>query len=548
MPMRDAERRAWIGQSVGLIALILTISSLPYLYAWWSAPPHLVYTGLMFDVPDHAQYWSWVTASRDALFISNTMTPEPNPATFMNPMMWVLSRVQRAFGLSFPALFQWWRTGALALFVPVLLAFMRVMVAERDRQWLAVALALVGSGLGWIWVVAKTLTASADVAFPHDLNMIEPNTFWTMLSYPYILLADALILATLTGAWLAYRGKGWPAFLLAGLASACLSVSHAYDLITVYAVLAAFGSLEWLRMRRFPGRLALVGVVIGSMSGPAALYYQQLTSGDPLWRSILSQYPNAGVWTPPHYHLFILMGIPLLLAIWALTRSDNWTDERRFVAVWAVTGLALIYLPVVYQIKLLTGWQFPIAILAAHAWHERVAPGLGRRMPARWAVAALILLVSFTNLYLFAWRFIDLRRHAAPYYLHQDEVEALDWLAQNADPSDVVIAPADMGQFVPNYGASRAYLAHWAMTNRFFERRDNVRRFFDAGELNGWRTDLLRREAVTLVLRSVWTVPADSAFDPAGSPGFELLFARPRAQIYRFTPPHTAHLVGASER
>ena len=39
----------------------------------------------MFDVPDHAQYWSWVTSSRQGLFIPNTMTPEPNAGHLPQP-------------------------------------------------------------------------------------------------------------------------------------------------------------------------------------------------------------------------------------------------------------------------------------------------------------------------------------------------------------------------------------------------------------------------------------------------------------------------------
>ena len=96
-----------------------------------------------------------------------------------------------------------------------------------------------------------------------------------------------------------------------------------------------------------------------------------------------------------------------LLALSGLRPREGWTDERRFLAVWTVTGLALVYLPVVYQIKLLSGWQFPIAVLAAHGWHEHVAPALGRclRRPA-WVLAVLVVAVSSTNLYLFSWRFI----------------------------------------------------------------------------------------------------------------------------------------------
>ena len=62
----------------------------------------------------------WVTASRDALFIPNTMTPEPNAASFLNPAMWMLAKVQLLFGLSFAALFQWWRIAAALVIGPAL--------------------------------------------------------------------------------------------------------------------------------------------------------------------------------------------------------------------------------------------------------------------------------------------------------------------------------------------------------------------------------------------------------------------------------------------
>jgi hypothetical protein len=524
-----------------LTAGLLAVTSIPYAYARLSAPSDLVYTGLMFDVPDHAQYWSWVTASRNGLFISNTMTPEPNPAIFMNPVMWLLSRAQLVFGLSFPALFQWWRIAATLLVIPALFAFVRVMVPEDHRRRAAVLISLFGSGLGWIWVMAKRFMGTGDVPFPQDLYTVEPNTFWAMLSYPHILLAHALILATILGAWSAYHGRGWRAWALSAVAAAALSASHAYDLITIYVILGVFGLVEWFRLRKFPTRLASVGVVIGAASGPIALYYQRLTAEDPLWRAILSQYSNAGVWTPPHLHLIVLMGVPLLLAICGLVPKGSWTDERRFLAVWAVSGLGLVYLPVVFQIKLLSGWQFPLAILATHGWYERLAPIFPRRVNPRWALAAVVVLMASTNVYLFAWRLVDLRRHDSPYYLHRDEVEALDWLAANALPSDVVIAPLDLGQFVPNYGESRAYLAHWAMTNRFYERRTNVETFFAHGTSTGWRERLLSSEHITLVLTSEWGRAAGKDSSLRGS-GLSPVFNRPHAQIYRYQSDAVAAL------
>ena len=415
-----------------LTVAVLAVTALPYVYARVSTPSDLVYTGLMFDVPDHAQYWSWITASHRSLFISNTMTPETNAAIFANPAMWALAQAQIGFGLSFPVLFQWWRVLATVLLVPVVAAFIRTLVPEREHRVTALLIALLGSGFGWLLIIAKKVAGSADVPWPTDLYTVEPNTFWSILAYPHIALAHALLLMTMLGSWLAYRGKGWGYWLLAAIAGASLSVSHAYDLITVYAVLAVYGAVIWIRDRQFPTRLTAVGLVVAGCSGPAALYYQRLTSSDPLWRAVLSQYSNAGVWTPPHLHLIVLMGAPLLLALLAAIHRTDWSEERWFAVTWAATTMCLIYLPVVYQIKLLSGWQFPIAVLAAHAWHQRIRPALGSRMSSRLAVAVLVLLVSSTNLYLFAWRFVDLRRHSAPYYLHHDQIDVLDWLSHHA--------------------------------------------------------------------------------------------------------------------
>lgn len=517
-----------------LTTAVLLVTALPYVYARVSTPSDLVYTGLMFDVPDHAQYWSWITASRRSLFISNTMTPEANAAIFANPAMWALAQVQIAMGLSFPALFQWWRALAIVLLVPVLVEFIRALIPERERRVTATLIALGGSGFGWLLIVAKKVSGSADVPWPTDLYTVEPNTFWSILAYPHIALAQALMLMTMLGSWLAYRNKGRGYWLLAGIGAGLLSVSHAYDLITVYAVLALYGVVVWIRRKQFPLRLTVVGLVVAACSAPAALYYQRLTSSDPLWRSVLSQYSNAGVWTPPHLHLIVLMGAPLLLGVIGAIRRTEWSEERWFALTWAATGVCLIYLPVVYQIKLLSGWQFPLAVLAAHAWHESIRPTLGRRMSPRLAFAVLVLLVSSTNLYLFAWRFVDLRRHSSPYYLHHDQIDALDWLSHSAGTADVVLAQPELGQFVPNYGGARAYLAHWAMTNRFFERRANVETFFQPAASDDWRQRLLSAEQVTLIVHTDWPEAPGPMFDPAGSPGFELVFARPHAQVYRF--------------
>jgi hypothetical protein len=528
-------------QVAWVTCVVFAVTSLPYVFGFWTTRPDMVYLGLMYDVADHAQYWSWVTASRAGLFISNTMTPEVNAPVFMNPMMWVLARVQMAFGLSFPALFQVWRFAATLALVAAFTAFLRAIVPDHEQRKTALWLGLLASGFGWVLVAAKFAFRLPDVPFPVDVYTVEPNTFWGLVAYPYMPLAQAFLLLSLLGVWRAYRRPTLSAFVLAAAAALGLALVHAYDLVVLYSVVAAFGAVLLVRDRKIPPALVGAGAALAAASAPIALYFQSLTSNTPLWRAVLAQYANAGVWTPQHIHLVVLMGLPLVLAAVALLRRGPRSDELCLVSAWAVAGLALVYLPVVFQIKMLGGWQFPLAILAAKAWHEWVTPlcarVLDRYGKAHTAAAVsrviVVLLVIPTNVYLYTWRFIDLRRQSAPYYLNADEAAALDWLAANAGPDDVVLAPEVMGQFVPNYGKSRAYLAHWAMTNRYYERVSNVRTFFTPELLDAIRVDLARRDGVTLVLRAGAVPGLTETFDPSASPLFETVFSRPRAQVFR---------------
>jgi hypothetical protein len=142
---------------------------------------------------------------------------------------------------------------------------------------------------------------------------------------------------------------------------------------------------------------------------------------------------------------------------------------------------------------------------------------------------------------------VDLARTERPYYFTRDEARALEWLAAHATMEDVVLAPLETGRLVPGYGDTRAYLAHWAMTNRYFEREMNVSRFFDPDVPDAWRLELLAAEGVTLVLRVA--PPGDpSVYAPSSSPAFVQVFESPRAQMYRVVGEAVASRTGSPLR
>jgi hypothetical protein len=179
-----------------------------------------------------------------------------------------------------------------------------------------------------------------------------------------------------------------------------------------------------------------------------------------------------------------------------------------------------------------------MAILVTKGLYEFAVPAIARVRPKmrekanRWLPLILILAVLPTNLYLWTWRFVDLARHDYPFYLHRDDVAALDWLRENTSPQHVVLCSLTIGQYVPAISGNTAFLAHWAQTVDFYDKRDRVARFLNAATPDTERLETLHTFGVDYVLHG----PAERAlgdYDPATAPWLELVFSVPQVDVYR---------------
>lgn len=510
-----------------LVALLLALlTTLPYVYALLSTPADRVYTGLMLDAPDTLQYFSWLRDHHTALLVPNRMTSQPNDPALFNLLWLVLGQLQRFTGWSNAAIFQVLRLiGGAGLLWTTWWFFGLTARSDRTRGW-AWALASCGGGLGMVWVIDKYARGLADVRYPFDLYVAEPNTVLSLLGYPHFLVAGALMVAIFGAALRAVRG-GWRWWIAAAVCGLVLSLQHAYDLLTLAAVFGLWIGLITLRQRAIPWRIVGGAAVVGLVASPPAAYFTWLTSRDPLWRAVLSQFSNAGVWTPNPPHLIILLGVPLLLALLGLLglrRVRDRSDGELLVYAWAIAGLGLIYLPVNFQIHLLNPLQVPLALLAVWAVERQIGPWIGRRWPRaqRWAMPAVLLLTLPTNLYLISWRFVELARYDRPYFLRADENAALQWLADRADRQDVVLSELDLGQFVAANTDARAVLAHWAQTVDFYATQRDVDRALDPTTASDQRRLILDRYGVSFVL----------ATDPIDDPALDPVWQQPAAIVY----------------
>lgn len=539
--------------------VILAVTTLPYVCAVLSAPPDKRFMGFVLDVADHAQYLAWYRGFQDALLIPNTLTPELNAPVYFNLLWLTLGRLGYATGLHYALVYQLFRWLAGSFFLAMTYAFVALLFDEvRHRRFAFMVIAL-GSGLGWVLVALKYTLTPGRLLYPLDIYIAEGNSFLCLMAYPHFAEAAGLILAVF---WLLLVGERRRRHQLryavaAGAVAQLLGWQHGYDLILVWGIPVAYVILRYLCDRQLPTYWVKAIAIVGALSWPPAVYAVWLTNRHQLWERVLRQYANAGVYSPMPLHMVVYMGVPLVVALlalvwWARNRPGGQPDASSrhnvevFVIAWFFAGWLLAYLPTVFQVHLLNGWQVPVALLATIGCIRFLVPQQWRgRRAERFALAGFVLLVVPTNLYLLAWRFYDLGRHNYPYYLDRDDVVALQWIDAHAIDQPVVLSAYDTGGFVPVLAGGRAFLGHWAMTVDFYTKRDLVAEFFAAATTEDRRAQILGQYRVDYVLHG----PAEArlgSYDPQQSPLLTRVFASAHTEVYLVRRQETAAGAGWS--
>ncbi len=444
---------------------------------------------------DHAQYLSWYKAFQSQALISNLQTSEPNPPVFFNLLWWGLAQIGRISGLDYTIVYQMFRWISGTFFLSMTYAFIALFFSSITQRRIAFLLIASGAGFGWVLVVLKYALRQPDVMFSADLYVAEGNSFLCILGYPHFSEAAGLILAVIALLLLGERRGQLRYAVYAGLTALFLGWQHGYDLLIVWIVPTAYAGVLWLITRRWPQYWFKAMLITGLISWPPALYSVLLTQLNPIWKQVLAQFTNAGVYSPDLLHSLILMGAPLLFALttFVLLLRDGLRggkperiQQNLFLMTWLIVGWVLIYIPTDFQIHMINSWQVPISMLAALGLSGYFIPEIKQRWPnlkIRHILTAVAVFCALTNLYLFAWRFLDLSRYQYPYYLYRDEIAAMEWLEKNTPADSVVFSSYDVGRYIPGLSGRIGFLSHWAQTVDFFNKRDLAARYY-GGQLN----------------------------------------------------------------
>ncbi|MGQ9698692.1 MAG: hypothetical protein ACUVRO_11965, partial [Armatimonadota bacterium] len=380
-------------------------------------------------------------------------------------------------------------------------------------------------GLGWLFPRAVPNS-------PVDLWQTEAVSFLSIYQNPLFLAAQAAMLGCFTLMLGFVRSGRLRLAVGAGVLVGILANVHGYDVIIILAVWCAYLVASWVSMRRVVLRELAGTAVVVLLAAPAVAYQYWLYIAEPVFRERV-QVPtgSAGL----HW---VLLGYGLLIPLAVLGASRRATRKQEveedagaglFLAVWAVVGLALPYVPISFQRKLLMGEHIPLAALAGIG-----AEHLRRRLRLSDTVALgfAVLLTCPTNVRWLRQSAVNMQSNLTEssqrVFLLPSEVGALDWLRRSARGAPVLAMPlTGTAGYIPAMSACTVYVGHWGETPRFAQKLRMARLFYRPGTSEAWRRAFLAESRVRYVLYG----PAERAL--SGSTDAELEEMRDLEPVFR---------------
>jgi hypothetical protein len=458
--------------------LIVGLTCLPYLYACFVTPDDMQFTGLVSNPMDGNSYLAKMRQGAQGKWLFHLpYTSEDHDGAFIFTYYLFLGRLSASLGL--PLILTYHLARIVNSFVLLFVAYCLLSLFSLDRRSRRAAFLLIGlsSGLGWLVVPFNV--------FAPDLWVPEAITFYSIFANPHFPLAVALMLLTFAFVLVPLQAEseaGQPSVgrdsVLAALSSLLLGVVQPFCVLTVYSVLGGYFILRLLKERHLPWPEILRGMVAGAVTAPLIAYDYYVYTFNPVLRAWSEQ--NVTL-SPPPWEYAIAYGFVLPLAAGGAALAIRRRSRGDFfLLAWVIVNCLLLYAPFSLQRRLVTGLHFPLCVLAAMALSRYVLPrfALARRTVI---LGAIIVLTMPSNLFVLMASMAGAAHHDSRLYLYRDEAEAMTWLRENTQPTDIVLASPATSLFIPAWTGNRVLYGHPFETIQAKDKKALAEAFFREG-------------------------------------------------------------------
>ena len=510
--------------------LLLLIVSLPYWLAASRAGDDQVFSGFLFGADDGNSYLGKMRLGAQGhgdFHIFYTTEPHDSAGLIFLPYIIPGQIIGQFISDTDPTL-----TGVLmgtfhlmrwifgALLIGVLYRFIAAFVDDFRTRFTALVLATIGGGFGWILLLIGAESP------PPEWYIPEGFTLQILLGLPHLALARAALLVGLMLIFASLNRNRW--WIYAGLAGGCwliVGLAVPFFLVIVYCILGGWGLAAWIRQRHFPWQLFVRTVVGASITLPLFVYSVVTFSANPIFAQWSAQ--NLLYSPPPHHYLLAYLPLVLLAIIGGRVAWQKTDIRWQLLIGWPLLIPFLVYLPINVQRRLAEAVIVPLALLAALGITH-----LAQRWSFRQVLIVTLLATLPTSLLLLLGGFVTALAGTDRTVYPADQIAALNWLNQHAEPDAVVLSTFPTGTRIPAYTNLRVYIGHGPET-LYYEDKTIVAQQFFADELSAEERNALFTDNR---IQYIFFGPAERQFapdEPLWQADLERIYAEDAYEIFR---------------
>ncbi len=478
--MRRSVRRQFLSAAL-LSVVFLLLQSLPYVLAQRAGDGGHIFGGFLLNPTDGYSYLAKMRQGFEGAWsFTLPYSAQPGQPAAINLYYLLLGHVARVLGWSLVFTFHGARLLGAAALCAALYRFFNAIVPGL-RTW-ALAIALFGSGFGWL--------AVASGAFTSDFWVAEMYPFLASFANAHFPLGLALQIFLITPtdpprplAWLLAAAVGAVVYPFGwAVAAAVLCAAALLAALRKQESAAQWKQATWVVAGGLPYALYAL-VIVNTHPALAGWNVQNITPAMPLWDLVTSLAPA------------LLLALPSVY--FALTQRQR---AVQLLAIWLLVCLVFLYLPFGLQRRMSSGLYIPVIGLAVFAIQHWLHAAARRRL----ALVLLFLLVLPTNLLILLGGMQASREQEAALFLRADEVAAYQWLTAHSAPGALLLAPERNSLHAPAFVDVRVWYAHPFETVQAEQRKGEQQAFF-ADDLP--RETFLAAHAVDYILWDVSTAP-----------------------------------------
>ena len=427
---------------MGILALVLV--SIPYIIAFFGGNDQWVFGGFLLNPIDGHSYLAKMQQGLQGNWkFVLPYTAEPGEGAYLFLLYIGLGHITRILNLPLILIFHVFRLLGSIVLMYSLWKLASMLFAKKKYQLLVFCLAVFGSGLGWIGVMAGQFTS--------DFWVAEAYPFLSMYANPHFPLGlGVLIYMLLPGEVRITR------YIITGL---ILAIVQPFAVVIALVIMFAMMvqeliNLEEYKLEDFKKTIYLQRLIGTGIGGGLILVYQYFSIlNDP----VLSLWNAQNLTPPPSVIDFILAFSPVLILAGFGIKESLKSEIGKTILIWVVSCIGLLLIPWNLQRRFLTGIYVPLAGLAILGLKQLIN---NYRLNFRTGAWVLFVFVLPTNLIVLISGIQASLIQDTNIYYSADLERGLEWVINNTANDDLFLTDKSTGLLIPSLTGRRVIYGH----------------------------------------------------------------------------------------